>query len=182
MAARSGGGSLLPPGQPFCVEVGTDSLAIGWDAPVPLQPDLLLGYKVMVQAGGTNGFVDVKPRPTLSNTGTAKPVAQVRGLAPNSWYEFRVATITTLGMGALSAASQPILTAGLRGQKAAVGAAPSAQGGRAAPEEYVEAKAALLLWERAFAAEHGRPAGEHDRATNPDYMERLRQFKEVRLS
>ena len=57
MAARSGGGSLLPPGQPFCVEVGTDSLAIGWDAPVPLQPDLLLGYKVMVQAGGTDGFV-----------------------------------------------------------------------------------------------------------------------------
>ena len=45
---------------------------------------------------------------------------------------------------------------------------------------YEEAKAALLLWERAFAAENGRPAGEHDRATNPDYMARLRTFKEVR--
>ena len=60
--------------------VQESSLRLTWTAPASGEPASVLGYQVLVQAGGTSGFAVV-----VQDTGSAAPEALVAGLQPGSW-------------------------------------------------------------------------------------------------
>lgn len=94
-----------PPGAPVATEVTGDSLTLAWASPASSGGLALKGYQVLVQAGGTAGYVEV-----VASTGSSEPAAYVKGLAPSTWYEFKVAARNDIGAGPQSAASRPVRT------------------------------------------------------------------------
>ena len=94
-----------PPGAPVARDVTSSELTLAWEPPASTGGRPVQGYVVLVQAGGTAGYVEV-----VSSTGSAEPAVYVRGLAPSTWYEFRVAARTDAGAGAQSGSSVPVRT------------------------------------------------------------------------
>ena len=99
-----------PPGPPFASDVSSDGLVLSWSPPAssgaagPLQ-----GYRILAQAGGTSGFTEV-----VSSTGQGGETAhRLRGLLPETWYEFRVAAVSANGVGAPSRSYQPAGVGGM---------------------------------------------------------------------
>jgi titin len=72
-------------------------VVLGWTAPVSTGGFPVTGYRVETSTtGGTSWTV------YALNTGSAATSAAVSGLVDGSEYTFRVAAITTVGMGAYS--------------------------------------------------------------------------------
>ena len=138
-----------PPSAPNAFEVGAESLTLAWESPASTGGAPITAYKVLVQAGGTAGFVDL-----VSRTGSSEPVAHVRKLTPGAWYEFRVAALTSHGVGAQSPSSQPVRMA-LKASPP-IASRSAARKAAAPASEYEAAKSALLQWEAVFETEKVR--------------------------
>ncbi len=91
-----------PPGAPVARDVTSSELTLAWEPPASTGGRPVQGYVVLVQAGGTAGYVEV-----VSSTGSAEPAVYVRGLAPSTWYEFRVAARPAWGGSASAPAPAP---------------------------------------------------------------------------
>ena len=150
---------------------------LAWEPPSSTGGLPIVGYRVLVQAGGTSGFKEF-----LESTVSSEAVAHIKGLQPDCWYEFRVQAITAAGVGTQSASSRPVQTRARGG-----GPATSSVGRRLVRTEpssstmdYEAAGSALAEWEQAFEAHMGRPAEELERLESPTYQEILRIMKEKR--
>jgi hypothetical protein len=96
-----------PPAQPHTSEVGSTSLLLRWQTPEHLGGKGFdaVGYRISVRYAGDGGF-SVHTEDTASES----PHCVIEDLAPDTWHEFRVAAITSAGVGADSVPSRPVLT------------------------------------------------------------------------
>ena len=74
------------PGKPIALRVTSSSLTLMWQLEEGGRP--ALDYQIEARAGRRGQFEVVLPR-----TGQSRPAALLRNLAPDTWYEFRVAAI-----------------------------------------------------------------------------------------
>ena len=118
------------------------------------------GYRVFAQTGGTSGFVT-----HVRDTGLVDCAAgcRVSALQPGIWYEFRVAAITSKGIGAQSGSSRPVQMAA-RGGGERHGGSAGRESRRHMAREYKKLKHRLKEWELEFESVHGRPPTAEDRS------------------
>jgi hypothetical protein len=158
-----------PPQAPSASEVGSDELLLSWQPPASAVTLGVQAYRVFVQAGGTSGFAE-----HTHSTGSAECACRVRGLQPNTWYEFRVAALTAHGVGSSSSSSLPVqTTAPLLG-------AADREGRRHMAREYKRLKRRLKDWEVDFEQAHGRAPTADDRALVPPIAELYRRVSAVK--
>jgi hypothetical protein len=144
------------------------------------------GYRVLAQAGGSEGF-----RELIADTGTPLTEVRLSGLVDATWYEFKVQGLNGAGSSALSVASLPVQTAHGAGSLLAIAraearshsreelmgsAAAAAAAASAAPPpdasasdiaaRYAQTKADLAAWEARWERSHGRPPTECERAAD----------------
>ena len=180
------------PTRPICVHVGSNTVELRWT-----QPDgehATAGFQVSVQVGGAGGFLVC-----IAHTHSAQTRAVLRGLTPQTWYEFRVASINAHGMSAAGVASHPCVTLPTtealhaeaearaarkadrrRGVRFATRTSEDAKDEADLEREYASVKQALLGWDEAFAESHGRAPTETERLGNKRYSTLLGKYKALR--
>ena len=183
-AAAAAGATVLPsrPEAPTVREVTAGLIVLRWKA-AP-EAEAVLGYRVLLQAGGSDGF-----RECIADTGRAEPVVRLDGLSPSTWYEVKVCALSASGASPPSPPCSPVQTHALV-LEAVPSSPPTPR--RSASEallldesgtvgrQYAQVRADLLRWEEAFERAHGRPATEREKATDPAYAELVQAYKRLK--
>ena len=82
-------------------EVTAGLIVLRWKA-AP-EAEAVLGYRVLLQAGGSDGF-----RECIADTGRAEPVVRLDGLSPSTWYEVKVCALSASGASPPSPPCSPV--------------------------------------------------------------------------
>ena len=91
---------------PTTSSIGQTSLTLSWIAPAS-NGKPIIGYQIFVQRGGTGSFLSY-----TATTGTGAISAVLVGLLSGVQYSFEVAAINSVGTGAVSLGSTPVITFG----------------------------------------------------------------------
>lgn len=182
-ATAARGRSTFPsaPGAPSPLAVESDAIKLEWAAPTTSGGSGIQGYRINMRSSGLGDFLMF-----IAHTSDPEPCMRVTGLAPMTWYEFRVAAMNATSVGPYGAASEPILTRATEQQKqlikdggrrrrtkqtvggALLAAEQEALQSLVAREAGISADlerslASMASWEEVFRVRHGRRARDEDR-------------------